>query len=107
MNTSIGTENRNKKKGGQKPQKNKIYIQMTATNRGCVTANTHISIKLADKAWEIVVLEIPGQDEPGELHRVPNHEATAGGTPRYDQIQRRVVDQIEGLGQKRRDRISL
>lgn len=43
-----------------------------------------ISVKLSDKAGEVVVLEVGGKETGGELRRVPDNKARIGGAPGDD-----------------------
>jgi len=54
----------------------------------------HISIELSDKTGEIVVLEIPRENKPGELLGVPHHETLPNGTPRNYWVQHPIIHQI-------------
>jgi len=53
------------------------------------------------------VLEMSRQDDSGELERVPDDEAKAGGAPGDDGVESGVIDEVEGLGQKGRNRVHL
>ena len=53
------------------------------------------------------MLEMSRQDDSGELQRVPDDEAKAGGAPGDNGVESRVIDEVEGLGQKRWNRVHL
>ena len=63
---------------------------------------TYISVKLADKAWEIVVLEIVRQQILGEIRSLPNHKSGTIFVPRYHIIGARIIHKLIRLSQKRR-----
>ena len=53
------------------------------------------------------MLEILWQDVSCKQGRIPHHEANSAGAPGHDQIQRRIVYEVESLGQERRNRVPL
>jgi hypothetical protein len=63
---------------------------------------THICVELADETGEITVLEEPRELRLGEDVRVPYDETVAGVAPGDDGVRRRVLHQVERLGQERR-----
>lgn len=68
--------------------------------------STYISIQLPNKAGEIIVLKILGQNISRKLQHVPDDEAVITLTPRHHWIRRQIVHHIIRLAQKRRWRIS-
>lgn len=76
----------------------------TERNKKKSSNSTHISVELTNEAGKIIMLEIPRQNHPRELDRIPHHEAVLLSPPRNYPIQRRIVRQIVRLRQKRRDR---
>jgi hypothetical protein len=71
-------------------------------NRG---EGIYVGVELPDEAGEVVVLEVLGQEVPGELGRVPHHEAVVGGAPRNYRVGCRVVHHVVRLAQERRRRV--
>lgn len=63
---------------------------------------THISIKLANKAGKVVMLEIVREKITRKLRRAPDDEGGVVFAPRDDMVGGGIVDQLIRLGQKRR-----
>lgn len=63
---------------------------------------TYVGIKLANKAREVVVLEVIGQQIPGEIRRLPHHKRRAFLIPRYHLVAAPILHQLIRLRQKRR-----
>jgi hypothetical protein len=61
-----------------------------------------IGVELPDKAGEIVVLEVIGQQVSSELRRSPYHESGVVFSPRDNVISGGIVHQLISLGQKGR-----
>lgn len=57
----------------------------------CEISITHISIELADKAGEVIVLEVGGEERLREGERVDDDEAVVITAPTDDGVCRRVV----------------
>jgi len=53
------------------------------------------------------VLEMSRQHDSGELQRVPDDEAKARGAPGDNRVESGVIDEVEGFGQKRWNRVHL
>lgn len=68
---------------------------------------SYISIELPNKAREIIVLEVLGQEIPGELRRIPHDEGVIPGAPRHDRVRRRVIHHIVSLAEERGRRIPI
>lgn len=67
--------------------------------------DTYIGVQLPHKTGEVIVLEVLGQQVPGELRRVPNNEAVVSGAPGHNRVGRRVVHHVIRLAQERRWRV--
>lgn len=64
-----------------------------------------VSVKLTDKAGEVVVFEISGKQISGEIGGLPDDEGSARLVPGNDAVGGRIVDELVGLGEKgRRER---
>lgn len=64
------------------------------SNENKIDTITHISIKLANKAGKIVVLEIARQNDFRKFNRLPHHKTMTNLSPRYYRIQGRIIDEI-------------
>lgn len=89
-----------------------LFLTTIASNRKQIDeANqkerrmSYISIELPNKAREIIVLEVLGQEIPGELRRIPHDEGVIPGAPRHDRVRRRVIHHIVSLAEERGRRI--
>lgn len=60
-----------------------------------------ISVELADKAGEIVVLEVVGEEIAGELRGTPDDESGVVFAPGDNVIGGGIVDQLVSLGEER------
>ena len=65
---------------------------------------TYICVELPDEGGEVAVLEVLGQEVPGELGRVPDDEAVVPGAPGHDVVRGRVVNHLVGLHEEGRRR---
>uniref|UniRef100_A0A453LDK8 Uncharacterized protein n=1 Tax=Aegilops tauschii subsp. strangulata TaxID=200361 RepID=A0A453LDK8_AEGTS len=63
---------------------------------------TYVGVELPHEAREVVVLEVLGEQVPGELRRPPHHERRPVLAPRDHVVHRRVLDELVRLGQERR-----
>lgn len=68
--------------------------------------NPYISVQLANKAGEVIMLKILRQKLFSELSKIPNNEAIVIITPRDDFIGGSIVHHIIRLHEERRRRIS-
>lgn len=59
-----------------------------------------IGVELANKAREVVVLEVVGKKVAGKLRRAPYDKGGVVFAPRDDVIGGRVVDKLVSLGEK-------
>uniref|UniRef100_A0A7C9ERC3 Uncharacterized protein n=1 Tax=Opuntia streptacantha TaxID=393608 RepID=A0A7C9ERC3_OPUST len=59
-----------------------------------------IGVELANKAREVVMLEVLRQKVPSKLRRVPNYEAIIRRTPRNHRISSRIVHHIVRLAKE-------
>lgn len=64
------------------------------------TIYTYVGVELADKAREVVVLEVVGKEISGELRRTPNDEGGVVFAPRDDVVGGGVVDELVGFGEE-------
>lgn len=62
----------------------------------------YISVKLSNKAGEVIVLEVFGQKVFSELGRIPDDEAVIRSTPRNNVIGSRIIHHIVSLDQEGR-----
>ena len=65
---------------------------------------TYICVELPDEGGEVAVLEVLGQEVPGELGRAPDDEAVVPGAPGHDVVRGRVVNHLVGLHEEGRRR---
>lgn len=63
---------------------------------------TYICIELADKAGEIAVLEVLGQQISREFHLIPHNKTIVILTPRHHRIRRWIIHHFICLCKKRR-----
>lgn len=63
---------------------------------------TYVGVELANKAGEIVVLEVNGEKIPSELHGLPHDEAVPALPPRYHLVGPLVLHHLVRLHQERR-----
>lgn len=78
----------------------KFFISKLPSLR--INFSESVGVELPDEAGEVVVLEIGGEQEAGELGRVPDDEARLAGAPRHDLVRPRVVHHLVGLQEERR-----
>ncbi|KAL5982470.1 hypothetical protein ACLOJK_016542 [Asimina triloba] len=55
---------------------------------------TYVGVELAHEAGEVVVLEVPGKQIPGELRGTPDHERAPALVPRYQLVGAWIVHQL-------------
>ena len=68
---------------------------------------TYVGVELANKAREVVVLEIIWKQILRKIRMFPHHKSVATLTPRYHLVRRRIVHQLICLRQERRRHRSL
>jgi hypothetical protein len=83
----------------QSPAANLAAVETKEANE---SACTYVGVELPDEGGEVAVLEVLGQEVPGELGRVPDDEGVAAGAPGDDVVGGRVVDHVVGLDEERR-----
>lgn len=62
----------------------------------------YVCIKLTDEAREIVVFEVLGEQISSEIGGLPDDESRASLIPGNDVVGGGIVDELVGLGEKRR-----
>jgi len=62
---------------------------------------THIGVELPHKAWEVVVLEVVGQDISWELRGSPHHKGGVIFTPWHNVISAGIINKLIGFGEER------
>ena len=65
-----------------------IQTQSKQQTKHQTTKNTYISIELANKAGEIIMLKISGQETLRKLERFDNNKAVIGNSPTNESIKR-------------------
>ena len=69
-------------------------------NLKVVKKSTYICVKLPNKAWEIVVLEVSREETNGKGLRIPNNKAVVTFTPRNNMVCAWIFYYIISFGEK-------